>query len=263
MASAAPRVRLRVESDPWHVGVWRKSMVPTDLDDQLAALEIEPEHSGARLRTVTEPPSGEGTRAAGREHSGVSTVTYDQQLLDAEEKAGERAHSLIVHLSGVLGAPPRMRVDLVTAPDGPATPPEDIWSSPVTLAQLEAASEDSVRARVAWVLDATERFGLRAPTIEERYHVASHGFFGSPDALPLLLDARLARVKMTLPEHRVLGVACAVDEATKEIVCAVELEPREERQNPIVCELLRQPMADLDPSVPDVIARWAMSSPGG
>lgn len=59
MASAAPRVRLRVESDPWHVGVWRKSMVPTDLDDQLAALEIEPEHSGARLRTVTEPPSGE------------------------------------------------------------------------------------------------------------------------------------------------------------------------------------------------------------
>jgi hypothetical protein len=238
-------------------------MVPTDLDEQLAALdEFGPEQSEARLRTLSEPVSGAAEGARPREQSGVSTVTYDQQLLDAEERAGEPAHSLVVRLAGVLGAPPRMRVELVTAPEGPATPSEDIWSSPVTIVELEAASEDSVRARVAWVLDATNRFGLRAPTIEERYHVASHGFLGAPGALPLLLDARLARVKMTLPEHRILGVACAVDEATKEIVCAVELEPGEERETPIVCELLRQPMAGLDPSVPDVISQWAMSSPG-
>jgi hypothetical protein len=204
------------------------------------------EKSETRLRTVA--PTNE-------------RVLYDQQLRDAEAASGERARNIVVRIGGVVGAEPGLVVLLVTAPDGPSTPAEDVWSEPVVLVDLRVASPDSVRERVQWALEASKAHGLLPPTIEEVWTFGAHPFRGDPRAIAQLCDARLRLVKLAFDGCPLVRCAYAQESGPngEELVVTAELRAQDARNETIRCELLRQRgfAADLVRSVADWTTKQA------
>jgi hypothetical protein len=149
----------------------------------------------------------------------------------------------------VVGAEPGLRVVLVTAPDGPRAPPEDVWSEPFALVELPAASLDSVKRRVAWVLDTTDKLGLKPAAIEERWTFGPHPFRGDADGVSPLLDARMRLVELAFEDARVTQCNASTsmpEEGPAELVVTAELTAADERRQRIIVELLRQPKPEAD-----------------
>jgi hypothetical protein len=190
-----------------------------------------PVESETRIRTI--PPT-----------DGDERKLFDEQLKSAEAAQGEAAHALKVAIAGVVGAEPSLRVLLVTAPDGPRAPPEDVWSDPVPLVDLPAASLDSVQRRVAWVLQTTDALGLKPAMIDEIWSFGPHPFRGDAEAIAQLLDARMRLVGLAFESARVTqldSTTNVVEDDVTELVVQAELTAADTRRERIIVELLRQP----------------------
>lgn len=202
----------------------------SDLRDELTI----PVESETRIRTI--PPSTVDERKL-----------FDDQLREVEKAQGESAHALSVTIAGIVGAEPSLKVMLVTAPDGPRAPPEDVWTEPFALVDLPAASLDSVKRRVAWVLDTTKDLGLKAATIDEHWSFGAHPFHGNNEGVSALLDARMRLVGLSFEEMRVTQCTSTEvidEEHGNELVVTAELTAPDLRQQRIVIELMRQPKPD-------------------
>lgn len=200
-----------------------------------------PAESETRIRTVPPPSGGEA-------------ALFDQQLRAAEEAQGERARAFHVAITGVVGSEPSVRVLVATAPDGPRSPPEDVWSEPVLLVELPAASVDSVRRRVAWVLRRTAALGLAAPEIDERWSFGSHSFRGDPDGVAQLLDARLRLASLSLDDARVARCTAHAVPDGAELVVTAHFEIADGRPQPVLVELLGQPKPS--PALAAAVSEW-------
>ena len=195
-----------------------------------------PVESETRIRTI--PPASEGEKKL-----------FDLQLKAAEEAQGEAAHGLRATVLGVVGAEPSLKVLLITAPDGPRAPPEDVWSDPFTLVDLPAASIDSVARRIAWVLETTATLGLKPAMIEERWGFGPHPFVGDAEAIGQLLEARMKLVTLAFESARLAQVDSTTvmeEDAVSELVVTAELTAGDTRRERIVIELLRQPKPSQD-----------------
>jgi hypothetical protein len=190
-----------------------------------------PVESETRIRTI--PPNSEGERKL-----------FDAQLKAAEEAQGEAAHALRATVLGVVGAEPSLNVVLITAPDGPRAPPEDVWSDPFTLVDLPAVGLDSVKRRIAWVLQVTDELGLKPAAIEERWGFGPHPFVGDAEAISQLLEARMRLVALAFEGARVAQVDSTTvmeEDAVSELLVTAELTAGDTRRERIFIELLRQP----------------------
>ncbi len=209
-------------------------------EDELAI----PIESVTRIRTI--PPADTNERAL-----------FDEQVRAAEAAQAEAAHALHVTIAGIVGAEPSLRVLLLTAPDGPRAPPEDVWSEPFALVELPAASLDSVQRRLAWVLDTTDKLGLKPATIDERWSFGAHPFRGDADGIARLLDARMRLVGLAFDDARVTQCNAATsmpEDSPTELVVTAELTAADARRQRIVIELLRQPKPE--PNLVLAVTDW-------
>jgi hypothetical protein len=142
----------------------------------------------------------------------IEEGTLDTKLVRIEADAGERAHHFVASIEGTLGGEVTVSISVVTAPDGPATPPEDVWSEAAALTTLECGSSEVAAARMLWVDRVTADRGLVAPEITRRFRVGTRGFRGEASAVGMLLDARLHIARRAL-EH---------DDESTERACALE-----------------------------------------
>ncbi len=96
-----------------------------------------------------------------------------------------------------------MHISVVTAPDGPATPLEDIWSSPVELTTLECGSSEVAAARMNWIDRTTQDRALAPAEVTRRFRVGTRGFRGDALAVGMLLDARLHMARRALDDEAI------------------------------------------------------------
>ena len=214
--------------------------------------------SQTRVRAVlpntdlVEPPFSEMDAAL------FGDIFYDEQLEMAEAKAGETAWGLIVRVREQMGGDTSLWVEAQLAPEGPATPPEDLWGGPVVLAHLHTATRESVRERIEWARHTTTVRHLRPVDIEERRVLARRGFLGAPDALPLLLAARLRLASLAF--DRVVGapiVSRVTREGDREVLASeVHVEATDGRKKPIVVELFACEATVLDARLVEAAASF-------
>ncbi len=121
----------------------------------------------------------------------VEEGSLDDKLAAAENGANERAHHVIAAIEGTLGGNVSVHISIVMSPDGPATPPEDVWSEAIPLTTIECGSSEVAAARMKWIDRVTAERKLQAPEITRRYRVGTRGYRGEPHAVGMLLDARL------------------------------------------------------------------------
>lgn len=124
--------------------------------------------------------------------------SLDERLVRIEKRTGERVHHVAASIEGTLGGEVTVNISVVTAPDGPATPPEDVWSEAVALTTLECGSSEVAAARMHWIDRVTAERGLALPEITRRFRVGTRGFRGAPGAVGMLLDARLHMARRAL-----------------------------------------------------------------
>lgn len=135
--------------------------------------------------------------------------TLDEKLARAESQSGERAHHLVGSIEGTLGGDVTVHISVVTAPEGPATPAEDIWSTPMDLTTLECGSEVAA-ARMNWIEQTTAAKKLAPAEVTRRFRVGTRGFRGEAHAVGMLLDARLHMARRALG-HEAVERACTVE----------------------------------------------------
>lgn len=154
----------------------------------------------------------EGADQAPRDGEGGS---LDDKLARVEESTGEKVHHLVASIDGALGGEVTVSISVVTAADGPATPPEDIWSEAVPMTTLACGSSEVAAARLHWVNRVSAARGLLPPEITRRYRVGTSGFRGEPGAVGMLLDARLhmARHALEQGEEEVRERAIGLEDA--------------------------------------------------
>lgn len=128
----------------------------------------------------------------------VEEGSLDDKLARVEARTGERAHHFVASIEGALGGEVTVSLSVVTTPDGPATPPEDIWSEPEALTTLAFGSSEVATARMNWVDRVTADRGLAEPEVTRRFRVGQRGFQGDPGAVGMLLDARLHMARRAL-----------------------------------------------------------------
>jgi hypothetical protein len=218
------------------------------LDQEDLTIPVESE---TRIRTI--PPTLVDERKL-----------FDDQLRAAEEAQGEAAHALHVTILGTVGTEPSLRVVLVTAPDGPRAPPEDVWSEPFVLVDLPVASLDSVKRRVAWVLETTNTLGLKAAMIDEQWSFGAHPFRGDTDGVSALLDARMRLVGLSFEDMRVTqctSTEVIEEDAPSELVVKAELTAADVRQQRILVELMRQPKPE--PELVLAVTDWTAKQNAG
>jgi hypothetical protein len=175
-------------------------------------------------------------------------IFYDEQLEVAEATAGERAWGLILRVQEQVGGETSLWVQAQLAPEGPATPPEDLWGGPVVLAHLPTATRESVKERIEWARRTTTARHLRPVDIDERRIMARRGFLGAPEALPLLLAARQRLASLAF--ESVVGapiVSRVTREGDREVLsCEVHVKATDGRKKPIVVELFACDSTTLD-----------------
>jgi len=142
--------------------------------------------------------------------------SLDDKLARIEERTGERAHHLVATVEGALGGDVKVSIAVVTAPEGPATPPEDVWSEAVPLTTLEYGSSEVAATRMQWIDRVTAERALQQPEITRRYRVGTRGFRGDPGAVGMLLDARLHMARRALGEDAAER-ACLLEESGAEL----------------------------------------------
>lgn len=140
---------------------------------------------------------------ADAESHGLEEGSLDEKLACIERETGERAHHVVASIEGALGGEVVVSLAVVTAPDGPATPPEDIWSDAVPLTTLSCGSSEVAAARLHWVERASEARGLAPAEVTRRYRVGTRGFRGDAAAVGMLLDARLFMARRALGDEAV------------------------------------------------------------
>ena len=128
----------------------------------------------------------------------VEEVSLDELLARAEAESGETAHHVVASIDGALGGEVKVSISIVTAQEGPATPLEEIWSTPVALTTLACGSSEVAAARLSWVERITEVRGLQAPELTRRLRVGTRGYRGEASAVGMLLDARLHMARRAL-----------------------------------------------------------------
>jgi len=131
-----------------------------------------------------------------------SDATLDERLGRLEQLAGEKAYRLVVMVDGTLGGESTVILSVLTAPDGPATPPEDVWAEPAVLATFECATSAVVGTRLKTAMRMTSERKLHPPEIRRRLRVGTRGFMGEPAAAGMLLDARLHMARLALEPRR-------------------------------------------------------------
>jgi hypothetical protein len=113
------------------------------------------------------------------------------------------------------------------SPDGPATPPEDVWSDAVALTTLECGSSEVAAARMNWIDRITQERHLAAPEISRRFRVGTRGYRGEPDAVGMLLDARLHMARRALEDgSETIERACTVEVDAKDARVVADSPPR-------------------------------------
>jgi hypothetical protein len=128
----------------------------------------------------------------------VEEGSLDDKLVAAEKSSSERAHHVVASIEGTLGGSVTVNISVVMAPDGPATPPEDIWSDAVPLTTLECGTSEVAAARMKWIDRITTDQKLQPPEITRRYRVGPRGYRGEAHAVGMLLDARLHMARRAL-----------------------------------------------------------------
>ncbi len=144
----------------------------------------------------------------------VEEGSLDDKLASVEKRTGERAHYVVASIDGTLGGNVTVQISVVTAPDGAATPPEDVWGDPAPLTTIECGSSEVAAARMNWIDRVTAERKLHPPEIARRYRVGTRGYRGEPHAVGMLLDARLHMARRALEEG----------EETAERACSLELD---------------------------------------
>jgi len=140
----------------------------------------------------------------------IEEGSLDDKLARIEGRTSEKAHHLVASIEGALGGEVTVSIAVVTAPDGPATPPEDVWSEPVPLTTLACGSSEVAATRMRWIDRVTADRGLAEPEVSRRYRVGTPGYRGEPDAVGMLLDARLHMARRALDDA--LERSCALDD---------------------------------------------------
>ncbi len=146
----------------------------------------------------------------------VEEGSLDDKLARIEERIGERAHHVVASIEGTLGGNVTVHISVVPAPMGPETPAEDVWSDPVEVTTLECGSSEVAAARMNWIDRITQERKLAAPEISRRFRVGTRGYRGEPDAVGMLLDARLHMARRALEDGT----------ETVERACTVAVDPR-------------------------------------
>jgi len=146
----------------------------------------------------------------------VEEGSLDDKLARIEERTGERAHHVVASIEGTLGGNVTVHISVVPAPMGPETPSEDVWSEPVEVTTLECGSSEVAAARMNWIDRITQERKLAAPEISRRFRVGTRGYRGEPDAVGMLLDARLHMARRALEDST----------ETFERACTVEVDAR-------------------------------------
>ena len=129
-------------------------------------------------------------------------ATLDERLTRIEQIAGEKAHRLVLTIDGALGGESTVVVAVLTAPDGPATPAEDVWAEPAVVATFECGTPEVVAARVHNAARLSEERTLQPPEVRRRLRVGTRGFMGDPTAAGMLLDARFHMARLALEPRR-------------------------------------------------------------
>jgi hypothetical protein len=151
----------------------------------------------------------------------VEEGSLDDKLAGVETNANERAHHVVASIEGTLGGNVTIHIAVVTAPEGPATPPEDIWSEAAPLTTLECGSSEVAAARMKWIDRITTERKLQPPEITRRYRVGPRGYRGEPHAVGMLLDARLHMARRALEgDNETVERACTleVDRGTLRVI---------------------------------------------
>ena len=147
----------------------------------------------------------------------VEEGSLDDKLARIEERTGERAHHVVASIEGTLGGSVTVHISVVPAPMGPETPAEDVWSDPVEVTTLECGSSEVAAARMNWIDRVTQERKLAAPEISRRFRVGTRGYRGEPEAVGMLLDARLHMARRALEDGT----------ETIERACTLEVDPRD------------------------------------
>ena len=146
----------------------------------------------------------------------VEEGSLDEKLARIEQRTGERAHHVVAAIEGTLGGNVTVHISVVPAPMGPETPAEDVWSDPVEITTLEYSSSEVAAARMNWIDRITQERKLAAPEIKRRFRVGTRGYRGEPQAVGMLLDARLHMARRALEDGT----------ETVERACAAEVDDR-------------------------------------
>jgi hypothetical protein len=144
--------------------------------------------------------------------------SLDERLVRIEERTGERAHHVVASIEGTLGGDVIVNIAIVTTPEGPATPPEDVWSEPAPLTSLECGSSEVAATRMNWIDRATAERKLQPPEVTRRFRVGTRGFRGDASAVGMLLDARLHMARRALePDGESPHRTCTVEDDDRTI----------------------------------------------
>lgn len=180
----------------------------------------------------------------------LGDMVYDEQLERAEQKAGEQAWGIVVRVRGSLGSDASLSVEALLAPDGPSTPPEDLWGEPVVLAKLPTATRESIGERIAWAHHISKVRGLRPVDVDERHSLARRGFLGDAGGLALLLAARLRLATLGFEGVRNAPVVSFVrDEGDIQVLSCEVHVPAVDRERAIVVELFAMEGKPVDASL--------------
>lgn len=191
-----------------------------------------------------------------------SDATLDERLTQIERMAGEKAHRLVLTVDGALRGESTVVVAVLTAPDGPATPPEDVWAEPAVVATFECGTSDVAAARVQMATRLSADRGLHPPEVRRRLRVGTRGFMGDPAAAGMLLDARLHMARLALEPRR--ARAARLEESSGALAVLVEFssDGAGSDQEGTVVELFSEaaPTGTLRESVADWVASKKVDS---
>lgn len=230
----------------------------SDTDDDLVCTRCSQTRVRAALPSSqpdpVEPPFSE------LDVSLLGDMVYDEQLERVEAAAGETAWGLVVRVEELMGMGTTLTVLAVLAPNGPATPREDLWGDATVVARVTGATRESVRDRIAWARHTSQLRRLQPVVVEERRAIARPGFRGDGEGLRMLLAARLRLATLSFEGLRDAKIV-ARTEARRQgeaLLCEALVDAKDGRAAPLVVELFScEGSPKLDPSL--VVAAMAFA----
>jgi hypothetical protein len=177
----------------------------------------------------------------------VEEGSLDEKLARIETETGERAHHVVASIEGALGGDVKVSIAIVTAPDGPSTPPEDVWSDAVPITTLECGSSEVAAARMNWIDRATAERGLQPAEVTRRFRIGTRGYQGEPSAVGMLLDARLHMARRALGQEAAPR-ACVLERDADEVRVVADFTSKG------IIELFSEPKAT--PELRAAIEAW-------